>query len=244
MSIENEKDNIIAILKENGYDTNSPDTISLLSSIINNRIVSYIHSDKDTIIRTLSKEEYEKYIVNGTCDGAVTSNSKNVYNHLFSPTIYGLTTGHSERLPTKNTTLYVYPLNSNIILKFDRSSLKYYDGTIHTHNEKIFACMLTNNNYNMASTYSSYSGYVESYGFYGHPSYGVLANYNYKNIVPGEYTNKENIQVILASLKSTSRWTEESRYSDANSTYNLVGQLSFRPVFQYKDNNKSKNLYY
>lgn len=239
MSIENEKDNIIAILKENGYDTNSPDTINLLSSIINNRIVNYIHNDKDTIIRILSKDEYDKYLIDGTCDGAITSNNKNVYNHLFSPTVYGLTTGHPERLPTKNTTL-----NGNIILKFNRSSLKYYDGTIHTHNEKIFACILMNNNYNTASTYSSYSGYVESYGFYSHPEYGALANYNYKNVVAGEYTNKENIQVILASLKCTSRWTNESRYSDANSIYNLVGQLSFRPVFQYKDNNKSKNIYY
>lgn len=233
MSIENEKDNIIAILKENGYDTNSPDTISLLSSIINNRIVNYIHNDKDTIIRILSENEYNKYIINGTCDGTITKTNIDVWH-------FGNETG-------KSLVCYYYSMNTNSYQlknlvhysnyeKYQMSSVSYtyiinilYELS-HSNNTSNVTCIRA-----LDSVYDTVLTAPDGHGDHGVT--GILTHRIYPTctLEKNVYTKESN--QLSAGMRDGS-WHNLSLY------FKYVIYSNFRPVFQYKDNNKSKNLYY
>ena len=67
--------------------------VSLFSSILEKE-ENDISNENLIQIRTLSKNEYNKHIITGTCDGAITSNNVNVYHHPESVFHKGYRTGN------------------------------------------------------------------------------------------------------------------------------------------------------
>lgn len=250
MSIENEKDNIIAILKENGYDTNSPNTISLLSSIINSRIVNYIHNDKDTIIRILSFNEYKKYIINNSCDGSITKANENVWHQLIPARkahSYGntqlnefigvgyqwpkkiaefknITNGMKSEYKDYNKWNYMYDSGANG--KTKTSNFTVYlpltssnsNNNLSSYTENIEICLMANVNDNS----DAYLRYI-----YCTP---------YSNTGKTVTTRTDTFNITTPKTPAWGQWVSHKL------NYNCI--TGFRPIFNFKDNNKSKNLYY
>lgn len=80
------KDNLSNLIVANGYDINNDEVKNALLSLAGSNIINLPLDKKHIAIRTLSLNEYEKYIKNGTADGAISKYNINVYNYIITPT--------------------------------------------------------------------------------------------------------------------------------------------------------------
>ena len=191
------------------------------------------------LCRVLSLNEYNKYIVNSTLDGAITANNSNVWRN-FIQKYRGIRAGSGSF--SSGQSVWCRGTGSYVTLKFSNSNLYNADGSVSTYNESICVCILSDNANSQNKFYSSYSGYIEGWGNYGHPSHiGEFRNYELKNVSAVINCNKTNTTFTLATVYGQTSWTPWD--GAATYTYNLIGNISFRPVFQYVDNSKSDNIY-
>ena len=202
-------------------------------------IDSNIELDKDDVlVRTLSLNEYNKYIVNGTCDGSIVKYSSQVWQYKTKLlTCYGSWNSHSN------------PASFWDINKVDGSYPRPgQDGFIEQHgsesftmNAPVYGIMLTNNTAGQATYYcypqkyllvsTNYAYNYVWYSKYISPSVTTYsANKNYTN----------NVSVGTPSINNAMPgWG-----GDITVTVNLQAYSSFVPVFNFVDNNKSDNVYY
>ena len=224
-----DKNNIISILKENGYDINNSETISLLSSIVNSSIANCGYNDKNISIRILSNEEYEKYIKNGTLDGSITAVDINVWHYDNSVGIGVMNRGYGFTSVQQDSFITIF------ITATDYSGTWTY--TFTANGEHIQNNKSSNSSHRFFNnlTFKTQSA-VAMYG--GGAYYSAI---NTKNI----NSSFEDAKNKTTSSNSIESYISEGHWNDWNRVilyYNFT--YNFRPVFTYKDNNKSRNIYY
>ena len=177
---------------------------SNLEENLKNELINLSNSNIDNIksnfymIRILSYNEYEKYIKNGTCDGAISS---------------------------KNTAVF------------------HFDNTIFTYRQKI-------------------TGWHTQQGVLAAPVYIRLETTQDNNVgnasffhIAGKYdiqlweinpsSNDYFMYYQQLNHSKTSTHLATARHSYYGNWPDMIYSISaYRPVFQYKDNNKSENVFY
>ena len=202
-------------------------------------IDSNIELDKDDIlIRTLSLNEYNKYVVNSTCDGSIVKYSNQVWQYKTKVfTCFGTYTNFSNPASFWDTS----KVDGSYPRPGQDGFIGQYSGNNFTMNVPVYGIMLTNNTAGQATYYCYPQKYLlatvnRAYDYvwsskYISPSVTTYsANKNYTN----------NVSVGSPSISNAmAGWG-----GGITVTVNLQAYSSFVPVFNYVDNNKSDNIYY
>jgi hypothetical protein len=197
--------------------------------------------DNKIIIRVLSSKEYDKHIVNSTCSGAITPNDKNVWNttqysgfgyymiyYSYTPNLYK---GLSVLEVSSNT--YKVLQNSNYI-KDGRGNNNFYG----TKNTNMNFELVQNNTSNKNYIKSSYTHIFEALGFIYDGREGV---YQYGRLDLNECALTKDATSCASSVNGRGYYAPgQGQYY---TTINITCTCNFRPIFHYKDNNKSNNIY-
>lgn len=219
------------ILTQNEIDTVKD--ISSLEELKNyilnsstNTELNHISSDNISI-RILSLEEYNKYIKNGTCDGAINTYDINVW--------------HSMESLNKDYDYYLAHKGSAVTASFD-----YYTELINNTSTNQSKILYQHNNfiyYVLGTTEDNLYNYRPGRRYY-------RSTYDNNSSHPKGFIYINGVlQISKNNYRTLTKTQTIAKTNDANSpAYNVIFNFYFntlfRPVFQYKDNNKSKNLYY
>lgn len=179
--------------------------------------------DKNYIrIRLLSMKEYNKYIKNETFEGSITKNDKNVWNYQNVPG-----TSFIYNYDSNDWTRYKqYMVNPNNVVCL--SGGNYHD---YIYDCELFFDILLDNNNDKFVTIRQSSGKYDCYFLDSHSSISISQSVEIPDIVSFD---KNNYRISITNVSV--------RHPDLRLTVNLlIG--GFRPVFQYIDNNKSKNVF-
>lgn len=215
---------------------------TISTSIDEDNNIHFINNVKDIGVRILSLNEYNKYIINGTCDGSITKNNKSTWNttqysgfgyymiyYSYTPNLYK---GLSVLEVSSNT--YKVLQNSNYI-KDGRGANTFYG----TQNTNVNFELVQNNNFNKNYIKSSYTHIFEALGFIYDGTRGV---YQYGRLDLNECTLTKNATLYTSSVNGKGYYS--SGYGTYNTTINVTCTCNFRPAFQIKDTNKSNNIFY
>ena len=210
------------------FDVNDPDTKRQLNSILSQiNVYNYLNHNKNYIgIRTLSVNEYTKYIEQGTCDGSIIKDDINVWHYTKNPIGNSYAATFSNGSPEGfNISYLTHPVvylgqmgsqtkNYNYIITYEICSTNSSNQHI-VKNQQQCICDAIVGNYD--STYRRYN-YVQD-----------------RQTLPVNYSiNKSGIQQLIKNIT----------YGNATVRFTFNISIMFRPVFFYIDNNKSKNIYY
>ena len=219
------KNNIINQGSSNNIQTNN-------NTIVQNDIDKYIG------IRILSNQEWEKYIKNGTADGSILNKDINVWHYDNTPGEYGICGGGnnvnlSNALnPDPSITTMI-----NFVAQRVSSTMNNYYAR---YNININAELSSKNNNKLCNLTLIRDTLLKCY------TWGNRNNSS--NIIPSplsttlvSYQVDKNLAIIVYSAESTQKnYLGEPCFTIITANINL----SFRPIFIIKDNNKSKNTYY
>jgi len=218
-----------------------PELLNIKNSIINSNINNNQISKLNILIRTLSKNEYNAFIRNNTLNGAITK--------------YDINSWHYDKCCDSSNTFFVssdwygYPANSvdpYIPEELRKLNKQYFPGngqgspyyqTYNFGNKNLE--IINNNKLSVCNVVIHFSAYV---ALYAKSQYtGVTCKYFFvddsnllieKNFANKKFTLSSN---IIYFHTNNSHSVKFDVLCDAN--------FCFRPVFQYIDNNKSKNIY-
>lgn len=187
-------------------------------------ITSNPELNKDNVlIRTLSSDEYSKYIKNGTADGSITSNNVNVWHNTSEVRkgYYSIRGSDSSAWHSTN---------------FTRAQCTNVDNNSTT----ILNIELLSNNSSTIHYPSTYPIFIEYIAIWGGARYAQKA---YANSIfsLNSFNMNKNIDVIQHIITSTLRDA-----SNGAINYNLYIRIctGFRPILNFIDNNKSTNIHY
>jgi hypothetical protein len=197
-----------------------------------------------TLIRCLSETEYKKYIINGTADGAITASDINVWH--YPP--YIESTGWYFRVDSASydgstlcngLTIYQVGYNNIFTCRANKYIVELQHGSRENHSKSsiIYYTLLLDNTQNQHKAINHQDYIFEAIGGY--------SQYRDRIYIAGTY---EVPKIISIPKTDTSMHGAAVGYSYAwnttSVTYDVYCSSCFRPVFQYKDNNKSTNTYY
>lgn len=207
------------ILNQNEINTiqNISSLEALKDYILNSVSTESGYTSDNISVRILSKEEYDKYIKNGTCDGAITANDVNVWHKIINKSTY--IGANNAANPNWNPSSYA---GYEVFIP-----ATYVGSRTYAYTLPILFEMLLDNKTNV------YLTQIESFPIKLHTSgYG---SQQYTTTINSAYTNKN---------QSFSDWVWNGSCIDGGLNATLSSRYCFRPVLQYKDNKKSKNVYY
>jgi len=186
--------------------------------------------DKNLIsIRILSNNEYNDFIVSGTCNGSITTNNNNVWHNSINQN-YKLSndpnSANSSDSPgyTSNGITYVgqYGMNDGSYRLY-RTSVNGIFELLQNNTNNLFTVLA---NTSLSVTWFSKTGYSWVYG-------------SFTDSLENKYSiNKTSNSV---KIKTMNLGYTSGRGSSIEAICYVVS--SFRPAFQYVDNNKSINLF-
>lgn len=215
------------------FDINDPDTKKQLNNILNQiNVYSYLNHNKNYIgIRCLSKEEYDKYLINGTGDGSITSSNENVYHFINSINKFTQEASYASGYTVANYLDNQYYSNSPgaFIMRYSTSSI-------------IFYTLIQDN-----TTNTSFNKSKENITFYWVAKYGDSYNTWWSNAITYNSNSISNIFSCNKNVTQNSVSINLGKFNACRSGVlylTVIQNICFRPVFQYIDNNKSKNIYY
>ena len=229
------KEQYNTFLNSNSLD----DFINLRSSIeINDELVSI---PKNYIaIRTLSADEYNKYIIEGTADGSIIANNVEVWQYKTKPlTCFGSYNSYSDPASFWNTSHFdeKYPKPGQ------DGFIGQYSNDDFTMNIPVYGIILMNNIAKQAQYYCCPNEYLLATANYS-PSMNYYWVSKYISPLVTIYSaNKDYTNDFSTGTHSINN--RMPGYSGGVTvTVNLLAYSSFVPVFQYVDNNKSTNIHY
>ena len=187
-------------------------------------------------IGILSINEYTKYIRNSTCNGSITANNINVWHiNTYNSSAYCIlvqdTYGGEETVKNQITQSCCegLPTTHTVI---DKTTNNY----VRTYYQTCMFELLQNNNQDKIYTNFTHKYIICAY---------VHSGYNYSS---SRMTLKHiTIPIVSKSHANNAIVDNVTRsYNSRNITTTLSVSVygCFRPVFQYKDNQKSNNVYY
>ena len=225
------KDNLSDLIAANGYDINNDEVRSALLSLAGSNIIKLPLDKKHIAIRTLSKDEFDKYIINGTCDGSITKCNTNVWNYFQNEskcacyTIFGRAARKDEMVEISKieNTEVVSEISGNTVYNRTRSSsaLANYE-------------LIQNSSNNNCYIYNTVMPIFRSM-FAGNDGARWIAIISDININPEEIDKT----VTNNELSATAKDSCNNKMILTVSYY-----INYRPIFNFVDNNKSKNIYY
>lgn len=195
--------------------------------------------------RCLSANEYNSYIIEGTCKGSITQNDNNVYHHLFEPQYKGLHNYSKPLIYAKGTTIST-TISGTITFIFDESELlrvrDFYNNQLYI-DDNILSCCCQESVGSSGSMYNSYTGWIECYGEMNSSIY----QYSAKKISDTSFCEKNLTTCIVENVQSIRRYEtfggDNPGYKNMCAMYRLNTSTCFRPVFQYIDNDKSNDIF-
>jgi hypothetical protein len=216
-----------------------------LDSISNNNSDTENLNNSLVLIRCLSKEEYDKYLINGTCAGAITKNEINVWHYSEPIKQTGWYVRHADYMLegplSKGRSLYCGMTGTTHVCRangylVENHFVGYQTVSNVSKTSTIYYNILANNCNNQYTTIGIDDYVFEAMGGYiQYPDrIGAAGSYNVSKIM---LINKE-VEKVRGAAVGISRTLTESKV-----TYNVNLDCSYRPVFTYKDNNKSTNIY-
>ncbi len=185
---------------------------------------THIDNSKHAIIRLLSSNEYDKYIVNGTCNGSITANNTNAWHFPLMSYKNFFYTG-TKQGNWINTSLFPGGYTSSTVTTMSQ------DVTVAIYSERFADNFNSNSKYKFSLQVGLYDAV-----YYNPGSYVGSAKVNYQN--------------------NDRSKTETQIYSSAQASHNVQGVVhrtkifyyyvkhTFRPVFQYIDNDKTNNVFH
>ena len=197
------------------------------SSDDNNFIFSSKNLRNKIAIRILSSYEYNKYVINGTCDGSISADSNNVYHRQAEIYLNRVAVSNSGYLNNANS-LINYNENT-VYLDVGGNSSTYrvtfdvyvHMDTVHDNIEKTCNILIKENSinqWNIANTPQGKQKYMKTF--------------------PANSIYTINKDVTFSNLETcTSGGSDRYLYS------RVQGCSSFRPCFNIIDNSKSANLF-
>jgi len=224
---------------------------SNLEDSLKNELVALHNANIETYdknfmsIRILSQEEYNKYIIEGTCDGSIIKKDKQVWNYINHK--YGwfsIYTGYtdiseSEYLKYANSTANV---NNKYLpeAKYDELIKHVYAGNyynVYPDFTLYGELIIDNTNDNFSIHSFDYNRKMEilgtdNYGYFNKISTSI---YDIKRLV------KKTQMKISTSLTAECGISGRIQRPHVQATINHY--CCYRPVFQYVDNNKSQNIF-
>lgn len=207
---------------------------SIKDSLMNSDTLLKYHDKKYVILRCLSSNEHNKYIINGTADGSIIANNINVWHYNNTGTTYNFAA-------MVNAGYYTGILSSVSNPIF----LPVVSGTNSTCNASYtLGCseLLSDNITNLASSYGQpYT--VNVYTAYEVPRYGVQSGKATTNLSALAKPNKTSTIYSIVANKPIINGNAVHNTTATWVTVNLQIHQCFRPIFQFIDNNKSINLY-
>lgn len=225
-----------------------------LKNLIKSSIIEQ-NSDEEQIsdfsIRILSNLEYEKYILSSTAGGSITANNIDVWQHQASTICLFQCTN------ARNSNAEWFNACKSHILKYfpsaDLSSLwiqKIQTGQAngYANFSNLYFEIRQNNNSNLINFFPpnklvfflASCGFPNSYTMNDLNRYSTDAdNQNQHYFINDRISNN-----IVKSTTNSYMYKKGSWIDNGYGRYMSVDiQTGFRPVFQYKDNKKSKNIY-
>ena len=182
---------------------------TISTSIDEDNNIHFINNNKKTIVRILSLNEYDKYIINGNADGSITKNDNAVWNRpIFQRSYRTSDCGYQ-------CTYTIFTISRN-----STSTITDLLGEVLQNT--------SSNNHNAITDIK-----FELHNFNPPKSFG----HDNRNLT--SYTCSKNSTNMFFSMSCT------ASSSGYNTTVHLNCYVysSFRPVFQIKDNDKSKDLF-
>jgi len=227
------KNQLIDLLSSNDYDINFNTYETIKSLIINEENQNNISNENLVFIRVLSKQEYNKYIKNGTCNGSITAENINVW--------------HMQKDKDFSKSLFVHDGRVHEEYSFDR----YFSLTQDNNLDEMNTSDLDAYNIYIESSWSRDNNWYKNSDAMKNGGYYWRENeYNFPVTIPKTTTIKNTRIETKAALRPYS-WTYEQLIADGwvYRTYSLLRVdiqdiACYRPAFTYKDNNKSINIYY
>lgn len=208
-------------------NSKTPDELwTIKDSLMNSDALLKYHDKKYISIQCLSSEQYNNYIINGTCDGAITKRDINTWNHANNPNVIGFYSADRAYTPAdKDLTIYLKTASA-----ISHTYTGYSENIQNNINTNAYNC-LTND-----FTIKGQSFYWSGYGYW----------------CTGNLVSKTIKQSFTIS-KTSNSYQSETITSVGGRPYgggNFYLYLSvlfyscFRPAFKFIDNNKSKTIYY
>ena len=216
------------------------------------------------LIRSLSINEYDKYLINSSLSGAIVTGDDKVWRYTSNNTTKGMSYYWSSQGRNRYNNLTVgSKLDNGYVVKYSNSTKIYaqgrtaykfgssyaiidYSDNTWSENLNFFASIVQNSTENQSVMISS-----EKYDF------ELIANYSAYDYseLRGQYfstTNRHTSTVNKTSTAPTIFFNGNMYVRFSNNYYganfyiqfNLCHVPCFSPVFQYIDNNKSENVYY
>ena len=213
-------------------------------SQVNNSLTIVKDHYSKIAIRVLSLDEYNKYIINGTADGAIIEGNQNTWNFINNTSkasvfIYGAHAFHvndSDKNRFKGTN-YIdnIPINWIVVGNKNRNqsmtdSTSCYFEILSNNKTNIFNC--TTKTYPI---FECLSGAYEGQSYLENPG-GTL-------IKPVKISTSQLQQATKNSQVYTIQCISNNPSYNNKITLNINMYFMFRPVFIIKDTNKSINLY-
>ena len=224
MSIKDSLSNLIAA---NGYDINNDEVKSALLSLAGSNIIKLPLDKKHMAARILSREEYDKYITNGTADGSISKNNDNVYHYesdgCNNGKSYYISVDNNGKYPDAEKALCHYP---DLVRLFQTNATAgiNYELMQDNKNEQCFCYRYSDSIFDIRYVvFSTYQTSVSSIG---------TLNFNSLNIL------NKNDNIKIAVTRST------LPASNLIYTLSVSTNTCFRPVFKFVDNSKSVNIHY
>lgn len=196
-----------------------------------------------SFVRSLSLNEYDKYIFNNTFDGTITKNDDNVFHHFTNQSSYDTFFTYTDNVPFTpyaGKPITLFP-STRIYLKNDGTKCRY----AKIYNENSYTLF---NNYTL--TIDNTSSNISIIGSNNTPrTYEIFSSddnqaavvYNYSS----QYVEGFKLSLTKSNTKSNITMTAIAWNRAAVGTYTLtINQCGcFRPVIQYIDNHKANNIF-
>ena len=221
------------------FNVNDPDTKRQLNNILNQiNVYNYLNHNKNYIaIRCLSKEEYDKYIINGTADGSISKCDQNTYHYItneskavcFAINLITPPNADLQRVSGLSNVELMFYYYGREIYHQSRTSTVYGHFELISDNSKDKNSITNTVIPKFKAVYAYYTNPDSSYPYYWN---GIVKDVNI------------DINSINKTDMSASKTDEAADGHNNRMILTVNYNLYFRPVFFYIDNNKSKNIYY
>jgi len=215
---------------------NANDLQILKNSIEEDISTDLTYDKKHIIVRILSTQEYDKYIKNETLNGSILNKNINVWHYDDTPGEHGICGGtQSVNLANAlNPDPSIKTIINFITQKISNTMNNYYA----RYNININAELSSQNSNKLCNFTLIRDTLLKCY---------TWAATNYSSMTPSSLSTTiiscqldKNLAITAYSAESTrTNYLGEPCFTIITANINL----SFRPVFNYVDNNKSKNIY-
>ena len=203
-----------------------PELLKIKNSIIssNNENQGDISNKNSILVRTLSLNEYDKFIINNTCGGSITKNDIDVWHYIKNPVGNSYAATCSSGSPQGLDVSYL--THSVTYLGQIGAQTKNYNYTI------IYEICSTNSS-NQHTAKNQQQCICDA----------IVGNHNGIKYVYVQ--DRQTFQVNYQTNKNIEyqQLIKNVTYGSATIRFTFNVSMMFRPVFQYIDNKKSTNIY-